>query len=101
MAADPTVDDLHANSTIKEVLTEKIQVDRSYQRDPSIALIDKIADEWDLIASELVLVADRGVRPDASEVEGGLFIVNGQHRWRAARKLGHKKIWARVIDLTK
>src|SRR5262249_27900451 len=97
--AQPTVDEIHAASTIKEVLLGKIQVDRSYQRDPSIPLIDRIADEWDVVASELVLVSDRGPRPEASEVAGGLFIVNGQHRMRAALKLGHKKIWARVIDL--
>src|SRR5215831_11128670 len=100
MAADPVeIDTIHANSTIKEVQLEKIQVDRSYQRDPSIPLIDKIADEWDIIASELVLVSDRGPRDPDSEIKGGLFIVNGQHRMRAALKLGHKKIWARVIDL--
>jgi len=100
MAADPeTIDTIHANSTIKEVQLDKLQVDRSYQRDPSIPLIDKIAEEWDIVASELVLVSDRGPRPEGAEFAGGLFIVNGQHRMRAARKLGHKKIWARVIDL--
>lgn len=90
---------LHANSKIMQVEIEKVQVDRSYQRDPSMVLVDKIAEEWNLIASELVLISDRGPRPEGSEVGGGLFIVNGQHRLRAARKLGHKKIWARVIDL--
>jgi hypothetical protein len=100
MAAQPEeVNEIHAKSTIKQVEIEKVQVDRSYQRDPSMALVDKIADEWDLVASELVLISDRGPRAEGSEVGGGMFIVNGQHRLRAARKLGHKKIWARVIDL--
>lgn len=103
MAAEPhddePVDALHANSKIQQVDIEKVQVDRSYQRDPSMALVDKIAEDWNLVASELLLIADRGPRPEGSEVGGGLFIVNGQHRLRAARKLGHKKIWARVIDL--
>jgi hypothetical protein len=97
---DEPVDALHANSKIQQVEIERVQVDRSYQRDPSMVLVDKIADEWNLISSELVLISDRGPRPEGSEVGGGLYIVNGQHRLRAARKLGHKKIWARVIDLT-
>lgn len=97
--ADEPVDALHATSKIQQVDIERVQVDRSYQRDPSMVLVDKIADEWSLVASELVLISDRGPRPEGSEVGGGLFIVNGQHRLRAARKLGHKKIWARVIDL--
>jgi hypothetical protein len=100
MAAEPDhIGEIHANSKIMEVAIDKVQVDRSYQRDPSMALVDKIAEEWDIVASELVLISDRGPRPEGSEVGSGLFIVNGQHRLRAARKLGHKKIWARVIDL--
>ena len=101
MSAQPEeVNEIHAKSTIKQVDIDKVQVDRSYQRDPSMALVDKIADEWDLVASELVLISDRGPRPDGAEIAGGMFIVNGQHRLRAARKLGQKKIWARVIDLS-
>lgn len=99
-AEESVVDEIHAKSAIKQVDIEKVQVDRSYQRDPSMALVDKIAEEWDVVASELVLIAERGPRPDGGDVLGGLFIVNGQHRLRAARKLGHKKIWARLIDLT-
>jgi hypothetical protein len=34
-------------------------------------------------------------------VKGGLFVVNGQHRSKAAQKKKMTKIWARVIDLRK
>lgn len=94
-----TVDEIHAASTIKEVAVSKLRVDRSYQREPSLSLVDQISEDWDLVASELILVSDRGERPENGEVEGGLFVVNGQHRYLAARKLGHTKIHARVIDL--
>lgn len=95
------VEVIHAESEIKEVALGKLQADYSYQRDISESLVDEIANEWDIVASELVLVADRGPRPEGGEVKGGLFIVNGQHRAKAAQKLGHEKIWARVINLRK
>ena len=60
-------------------------------------LVDDIAANWDEVASELVLYSDRGDRPND---EGGLWIINGQHRTAAAQKRGMKKIWARVVDLT-
>jgi hypothetical protein len=47
----------------------------------------------------LVLISNRGTRPADGDVKGGLWVVNGQHRCKAAVKLGHEKIWARVIDL--
>jgi len=87
----------HEKSKIKQINLADLKVDRTYQRDPSQRLIDNIADTWDEVASELILVSDRGER---SNNEGGLFVVNGQHRTIAARKLSHKKIWARVLDLT-
>lgn len=87
----------HEKSKIKQIPLADLKVDRSYQRDPSQRLVDDIADNWDDVASELILVSDRGER---DENQGGLFVVNGQHRTIAARKLGHKKIWARVLDLS-
>jgi hypothetical protein len=96
-----TVEEIHAASEIKDIPLPKIRVDRSYQREVSLKLVDKIADEWDVVAAELPIVSDRGPRPEGSEVEGGLFIVNGQHRILAARKLGHTKITCRVINLRK
>lgn len=87
----------HEKSRIKQVSLTDLKVDRSYQRDPSQSLVDKIAEDWDEVASELILVSDRGERDND---EGGLFVVNGQHRTIAARKRGDKKIWARILDLS-
>lgn len=95
------VEALHAASKIEEVPLAKLQTDYSYQRDTSERLVDDIANDWDTVASELILVSNRGVRPTDGEVKGGLFIVNGQHRSKAALKKGMDRIWARVIDLRK
>lgn len=96
----PTAEELHLSSVIAEVPLSKMGIDRSYQRQPSQSLVEDIAANWDIVASELVLVSDRGVRPEDGEVRGGLWLVNGQHRSLAARKLGHETIWARVVDLS-
>lgn len=96
-----TVDEIHAASEIKEVELSKLRVDQSYQRDFSETMVDSIANEWDAVAAELITVSNRGPRTNDPDVEGGLFVVNGQHRSKAAQKKGMKKIWARVIDLTK
>src|ERR1044071_10267333 len=90
-------DNFHEKSKIKQVKLTDLKVDRSYQRDPSQSLVDQIADNWNEVASELILVSDRGDRDDN---QGGLFVVNGQHRTIAARKLGQKTIWARIIDVS-
>lgn len=95
--ADNMPEGFHEKSKIKQVTLTDLKVDRSYQRDPSQRLVDKIAEDWDEVASELILVSDRGER-DGNE--GGFFVVNGQHRTIAARKRGDKKIWARILDLT-
>lgn len=92
--------EIHAASKIRKVTLADLQVDLTYQRDPSRDLVDKIAGDWDEVASELILVSDRGERPANGKIEGGLFIVNGQHRTLAARQLGQKQIDARVIDLS-
>lgn len=94
-------DALHASSKIEEVPLANLQVDHTYQRDPSEALVDAIANDWDTVASELVLVSNRGTRTKDGDVRGGYFIVNGQHRSKAAQKKGMENIWARVIDLRK
>lgn len=85
----------HQNSVISQVPLSNIQIDRSYQRAPSQSLVDEITANWSEVASELVLISNRGDRQD-----GGLFLVNGQHRTLAARKLGHETIWARIVDLS-
>lgn len=93
-------DRIHATAKITEVPIAKLRVDMSYQRTPNQDFIDEISRDWDVIKSELILVSDRGEREESSGVEGGMFIVSGQHRVRAAHKLGLTKIHARVIDLT-
>lgn len=93
--------ELHANSVVEEVPLAKLQVDYSYQRDVSEVLVDEIANNWDIVASELILVSNRGTRQKGGDIRGGLFIVNGQHRSKAALKMGMDKIPARVIDLRK
>lgn len=99
-AAAIDIEKLQAASKIVKVPLETLQIDRTYQRDPSQRMIDNIADNWDEVASELLLVSDRGTRKESSGVKGGLFLVNGQHRSLAAAKKGIKSMSARVIDLS-
>lgn len=93
------IDELHAQSKIRPVVIEQLQVDRSYQRDPSQRLVELLSEDYDIISAELLLISDRGDR-NGGDVQGGLFIVNGQHRTLAARKAGMTKLDARVVDLT-
>lgn len=99
MATPTLVEELHAASEIKKVPLAKLRPDMSYQREFSQTLVDEIANNWDLVASELLLVSDRGPRTGDDDVEGGLKIVNGQHRTNAAIKLGIRELDARVINL--
>ena len=94
-------DEIHTNSVVEKVALSKLQVDFSYQREISESLVDEIANDWDVVASELILVSNRGNRPTDGDVKGGLFIVNGQHRSKAAQKLGLTGIDARIMDLRK
>ena len=98
MAQPTLVEELHAASEIRKVKLALLRPDMTYQREFSQALVDEIANNWDLVASELLLVSDRGPRKD-EEVDGGLFIVNGQHRTNAAVKQGILELDARVINL--
>lgn len=81
--------DFHAESEIKAVKLKELKVDHSYQRDISPSLVEKIKNNWDEVASELILVSQRS--------DGTLWIINGQHRTAAARLLGQEKIWARIV----
>jgi hypothetical protein len=62
---------------------ERLAVDRSYQRGTqsknSQRLIDGIAARWDWRLCTPLLVASR---------EGGMWIIDGQHRWEAAKRRG-------------
>lgn len=99
---DFDVEEINASSRIAKVKIDELQVDRTYQRDPSQSLVDKIAAEFDVIASELLLVSDRGERgkDENGRKLGGLWLVNGQHRSLAGRKLGKGTMDARIIDLS-
>lgn len=97
----PLPEDFHTKSVIVEMPLEQLKIDRSYQRDPSQTMADEIASKWSIVASELILVSDRGAGREHLWPENGrYYIVNGQHRSIAARKLGHPRIWARVVDLS-
>lgn len=80
----------HATSEIKAVSLSSLNVDRAYQRDVSMSLVEQIRTQWDEVASELILVSKRE--------DGTLWIVNGQHRAAAAGLRGDAKIWARVVQ---
>lgn len=93
--------ELNYPDRIEPVTLESLRVDRSYQRDVSQALVDKIADDWSRVASELLLVSDRGAgREEEWPEKGRYYLVNGQHRSYAARKVGLTFMDARVIDLS-
>ena len=81
VAADMSmlITDLHASSKIIKVDLSKLRVDLSYERDPSRDLVDRITGDWNILAAGILLVSNRGAR-EGNEVEGGLFLVDGQHR---------------------
>jgi len=98
-AAQSKAEEVKGNSRVGKANLADLQIDISYQRTPSPQLVDTIETNWDVVASELLLVSDRGDR-NGSEIQGGLFLVNGQHRSLAAKRLGIKTLDARFIDLS-
>lgn len=101
LLTEKQIEALHQTSKILEYDPTILQVDPSYQRDTSEALVDAIASNFDIVASELITVSNRGKRSPKSPVKGGLWIINGQHRTKAAIKRGQTKIYGREIDLSK
>lgn len=91
MTEEEMINALQDSSTIQEVPLALLQVDRSYQRDPSSTLVDKLYEDYDRVSAELLLVSWRGE-------EAGYWIVNGQHRSLAAKKRGMEHVTCRVID---
>jgi hypothetical protein len=87
-AALPT--DIHVKSKVQRVKLDELKTDRSYQRDISMPLVETIRNQWDMVASELLLVSRRD--------DGDLYIVNGQHRSAAARMNGMTELDARVVE---
>jgi len=96
---DARIAEIHDKSIIRRVPLAELRVDDSYQRDFSETMVDEIANNWNPLSAELITVSDRGNR-NGGNVEGGLWIVNGQHRSKAAAKKTLNDIDARVIDLT-
>lgn len=91
MTFDEVIDALQAASTIQTVPLDLMQVDPTYQRAPSTALVEKITEDYDRVSAELLLLSWRG--------EGkGYWIINGQHRSLAAKKRGLTEVDCRVID---
>lgn len=89
--------ELHEQSKIKYVELAQLHIDPSYQRKPSQAWGSEIGSDFDEISAELILVSDRGDR-NGDDVEGGMWVVSGQHRVIGATKAARKRIQARVID---
>lgn len=66
-----------------------LKVDHAYQRDLSMALVQKIARNYDLSAAGPIVVSKR--------TNGEYFIVNGQHRAAGAQMAGETEILAQVV----
>src|SRR5215831_5872376 len=95
----PAMIDLEAiRWKIQKVDVNTVKVDLSYERDPSRNLVDRIMGDFHPVAAGILLVSNRGPRSGNGKVEGGLFLVDGQHRCLAARGLGVKTMEARVVD---
>lgn len=77
---------------IEVVRIDDLNVDHAYQRDLDAGLVQRIAANWDLVASGPIVVSKR---PD-----GSLWIVNGQHRAAAAKVAGETEILAQVKSVS-
>jgi hypothetical protein len=66
--------------TVKWIATSLLCVDHTYGRMPSEAKIRKIAANWDWLMVGVLTVGERK--------NGGLYVVDGQHRLLGARKAG-------------
>lgn len=95
-----TPEEHKAASRVGKVELTKVKVDPTYQRTPSPTLADEIEQGWDPVSAGILLVSDRGERDPESGVEGGMFLVDGQHRAIGARRKGIRYLDARIIDMT-
>ncbi len=74
---------------------KELHIDQKYQRKINQAVIHRIANNWSWIACGVLLVS---LRSDGS----GHFIVDGQHRWEAAKLLNNvKELPCLVFELNK
>ena len=88
---------LHERSKIKWVDLEDLNIDKSYQRMFSQNWAAEIGSDFDDISAEIILVSDRGDR-NGGPIDGGMWVLSGQHRYIGAVKAGRKRLQARVID---
>lgn len=75
---------------IEIVQIDSLHVDVSYQRDPSMDLVQKMARKWDEITAGPIVVSRRR--------NGDLYVINGQHRMLAAALAGKTEMVAQVVN---
>lgn len=75
---------------IEIVAIADLHIDRTYQRELSNDLVEKIARGWSYATAGPIRVSRRE--------NGDLYIVNGQHRTAAAHRAGKTHVLAQVID---
>lgn len=89
-----SIEKIHAESVIEKVPISVVKVDRDYQREPTQRHVDDIANNWDEVSAELLLMSRRH-----EDGHDAVYVVNGQHRTLGARKAGVEAVWSRVLDL--
>lgn len=72
------------------VPVDQLHIDRSYQREVSMDLVQRIAEKWDPVSAGPIVVSRR--------TDGNLYVVNGQHRYAAAQLAGETEMVAQVIE---
>lgn len=77
-----------ASSRVRQVRIADLQVDYSYQRPLSPSRVTSIADKWSDRKSGIITVSERP--------SGELFVVDGQHRFRALEQVGRTSLRAEV-----
>lgn len=77
-------------NNISEISIDKLVVDKTYQRGLSARLVKKIVSNFNPQYLGVLIVGDRG--------DGTFNIIDGQHRWEAAKIVGRDKILCEVIS---
>lgn len=85
-------------SRIEYLNVDALQVDLEVQRGLKQARVEELAKNWDADGVGVITVSRRELKPGVT----GDFIVDGQHRWAAAKRVGQAKIRAEVYtDLSR
>ncbi len=69
------------SQSFRKIKADDLNVDRGYQRAAGTSYINKIAREFDPALFGIITVAERD--------DGSYWILNGQHRVEAMRKMGN------------